>query len=317
MRALSAVCALVLTFGSSSGCGAKSDVAHMTSDPLGLGSAGTEDSGALPNRNGPDATPPKKPPRKPPSLHDAGHFPPLGTGGAPPTTGAGGAPPTTGHPDAEVPPPSDAGIIPTLPIAIGVIKSGEFRTETCVARFVDSLGADARVETIDAASDYATFRAHDLIVACSNWAELSRQDVLGRPELYTQYVREGGGLLMFQPNPYPLESMRIDLLPEWFVVANFYTDDTVSLIEPNHPVTQGLTNADMPYPADRITAFSDAWTELSRGDQSGDASLIVVDIGRGRAAVDGAHHEFGVGKGASNNSNALIRRLSLWLTHRL
>jgi hypothetical protein len=112
--------------------------------------------------------------------------------------------------------------------------------------------------------------------------------------------------------------LRIDLLPEWFEVANFYDDhDTVSIVDPTHPVTQGLTDGDMPFPADPITGFSCNWDVLSRGNVSGDASLIVVDIGRGRAAVDGAHHAKGIVLGDNNNSDALIRRLSLWLTHRL
>jgi hypothetical protein len=313
MRPLSLACALVLAIASSFGCGAKSGFAHMTSDPL-EPAAQTLEDGAVPDPRGPDGMSPKEPPRKTPPRMD----PPIGPrdGGEPQPQGTGGAPPITGRPDARVT-PSEASVPPTGPVAIGILNGGGFRTETCRDRFVNSLGGDAIVETMSAAADYATFRAHDLIVACSNWAEHERPDVLGRPDLYTRYVQEGGGLLMFQPNPYPLEVLRIDLLPEWFVVANFYTDETTSLVDPYHPVTQGLTSNDMPYPADRITLFSEAWTVLSRGDQSGEASLIVADIGRGRAAVNGAHHELGVGKGSNNNSNALIRRLSLWLTHRL
>jgi hypothetical protein len=310
MRFLSVALALVLALGPCVGCGAKADVSHMTSSPLEPAARTPEDAAV--NPNGPDGTPPKEPPRKPPPRED----PPLGPfdAGRPPLQGTGGA--NAAWPDAAVP-SADASVPPSGPIAIGVLGGGSLRTDSCKARFVDSLGGDARAETIDSTSDYSVLRTYDLLVACSNWAEFERPDVLGRPDVYTRYVQEGGGLLMFQPNPYPLESLRIQLLPEWFVVANFYTDETTSLVDPNHPITRGLTNEDMPYPADRITQFSEAWTVLSRGDQSGDASLIVVDIGRGRAAVDSAHHELGVGKGMYNNSNALIRNLSLWLTHRL
>jgi hypothetical protein len=308
MRFLSVACALALVLGPSFGCGAKSGFSSMTSDPLEPATYFPEDSGKVPNPNEPDATavqPPRKPPPRmePVEPFDSGYMPPQGSGGAP----------TTGW-DAAVPPP----VLETGPIAIGIVSGGGLRTDSCRDRFVKSLGAEARaVETIDSAADYSLFRTYDLVVTCSNWAEHERPEVLGRPDLYTRYVQEGGGLLMFQPNPYPLEILRIDLLPEWFVVANFYSDDTTSLVDPNHPITQGLTSDDMPYPADRITSQSEAWTVLSRGDQSGNASLIVVDIGRGRAALDSAHHELGVGKGSTNNSNALIHRLSLWLTRRL
>jgi hypothetical protein len=227
------------------------------------------------------------------------------------------APSNPSGPDVRMP-PFDAGVpTPTGPIDIGMVRGGALRIESCSARFVDALGAAARVEPIAADADYATFRAYDLVVGCSNWAEHERPDILGRAELYTRYVQEGGGLLLFQPNPYPLESLRVDLLPEWFVIANFYTDQSTSMVDPFHPITVGLTDADMPYPADRITRFSSAWTVLSRGAQSGDASLIVAGIGRGRVAMNSAHHELGVGMGANNNSTELIRRLSLWLTHRL
>jgi hypothetical protein len=267
MSRVSVACALVLALDSSVGCGAKSDVAHLTSDPLEPAATTPGDSGVLPSPSGgQDADPP----------------------------------------------------LQTSPIAVGLVTGGQLRIDTCEDRFVNSLGGDARViEPIDSSADYTRFRAYDLVVACSNWAEHESPEILGRPEIYTRFVREGGGILMFQPNPYPLEILRIDLLPEWFIVANFYFDETTSLVDPNHPITRGLTNEDMPYPADRISNFSETWTVLSRGDQSGSASLIVVDIGRGRAAVDSAHHELGTGKGANNNSNALIRRLSLWLTHRL
>jgi hypothetical protein len=202
------------------------------------------------------------------------------------------------------------------PITIGIVRSGETDVTACSQRFVDAFGDDAHVEPVDSNADYPVFHAHDLVVACSNWAELGRQDILGRSDLYTRYVRDGGGLFLFQPNPYPLDSERIDLLPEWFVVATFYSDHTVSIVDPNHPVTRGLSASDMPYPADRITDFSNGWTELAKGDQSGDGSLIVADIGLGRAALDASHH-LRIAGGGMNDSDALVRRLGLWLTHRL
>lgn len=316
-------CALLAAFGPCIGCGAKSALSETSFDPI--GPQAVSEAGALPNPNAPDGMgptplrpppvgppPPKPPPPRPaPKPRDAATW----------ETGAGGARSDGGARDAEVP-PSDASVPPEPPpgpIAIGVVKTSEDSAITCLQRFVDVLGTDASVvESIDPAADYGTFHSHDLIVACSNWAENGSTLILGRSELYTRYVQEGGGLLMFQPNPYPLPSLRIPLLPEWFEVANFYDEqDIVTIVDPTHPVTQGLADGDMPFPADRITGFSSAWTELSRGSVSGDASLIVVDIGRGRAAVDGAHHVQGIVKADNNNSDALVRRLSLWLTHRL
>lgn len=198
------------------------------------------------------------------------------------------------------------------PVDVAIVQASETNVASCVDRFTGAFGAEAHVATIEPGADSKTFRSHDLVVVCSNWAENGSSDVLGRSGLYTEYVRDGGGLLLFQPNPFPLQSERIDLLPEWFVVATFYNDTTVSIVAPDHPVTRGLTATDMPYPADRITEFSPGWTELARGDQSGDGSLIVADIGRGRAALDASHHLRTAG-----DTDALIRRLGLWLTHRL
>jgi len=81
-----------------------------------------------------------------------------------------------------------------------------------------------------------------------------------------------------------------------------------------HPVTCGLTGSDVPYAADRITAFSPEWVALARGDQSGDASLLVAEVGAGRAAVDASHNSK---LALRPESDRFLERLGRWLMRSL
>jgi hypothetical protein len=120
---------------------------------------------------------------------------------------------------------------------------------------------------------------------------------------------DGGGLLMYQPN----KTTRVDLLPAWYTVEYQYSDSSVSIIA-NHPVTCGLVRSDVPYPADRITDFSPEWVALVRGDQSGAASLLVTQLGAGRAAVDTGHNSR---MALLPESDRFLERLGRWLMRSL
>jgi hypothetical protein len=110
---------------------------------------------------------------------------------------------------------------------------------------------------------------------------------------------------MYQPN----KTTRVDLLPAWYTLEYRYTDSSMSIVA-DHPVTCGLDNSEVPYPADRIIDFSPAWTALVRGDQSGAASLLVAEIGAGRAAVDAGNDSK---QALIPESDRFLERLGRWL----
>jgi hypothetical protein len=177
--------------------------------------------------------------------------------------------------------------------------------QDCVNRMTSVFGAYSDVERIPLASIDARIPQYDLVVLCSDWAEYDSASILPHATAFTSYVTGGGGLLMYQPN----KTMRVDLLPAWYAVQFVYNDTSVSIVA-EHPVTCGIDVTEVPYPADRITDFSPEWVELVRGDQSGDASLLVTELGAGRAAVD-ANHDSKMA--LRPESDRFLERLGRWL----
>jgi hypothetical protein len=175
----------------------------------------------------------------------------------------------------------------------------------CVDRITDVFGAYASVERIPLSAIDDRLPRYDLVVLCSDWAEYDSAAITPHAPAFSRYVTGGGGFLMYQPN----KTMRVDLLPAWYTVDFNYTDTTDSIVA-DHPVTCGLGSTDVPYAADRITDFAPEWTALVRGDQSGDASLLVADIGAGRAAVDAGHNSK---QALRPESDRFLERLGRWL----
>ncbi len=201
----------------------------------------------------------------------------------------------------------------TGPIKIAVVQAGDSHA-TCVQRLERALGV--KVDTIPVDSKIEILRKYDVVVFGSSWAQCNWKEISERRQDYAEFVRRGGGVLMFQPNPhqFPNDELEIDLLPATYRVNNWYNDSGVKR-EGAHPITEKLADRDMPYPADRIIEHSREWKVLARGTDSGGASLIVARIGRGRAAVDADHHLRDV-PSSQWHSNELLRRLVTWLAGR-
>jgi hypothetical protein len=166
-------------------------------------------------------------------------------------------------------------------------------------------GAYADLERIPIASIDDRLARYDLVVLCSDWAEYDWATIPAHAAAFTRYVNGGGGFLMYQPNL----TTRVDLLSAWYTVDFLYTDTSKSIVA-DHPVVCDLDPTEVPYPADRIVDFAPEWTALVRGDQSGAASLLVAELGAGRAAVDSGHNS----KSALRpESDRFLERLGRWL----
>jgi hypothetical protein len=202
---------------------------------------------------------------------------------------------------------------PFRKLSIAVVASGG-SPESCVAR-MKRIFPDAAVTQIAPESGWADLRHYALVALPSEWTMHWKQ-ISARRADYTRYVRGGGGLLLFQPNPHRFrdEQLQVDLLPAPFTVHNQYHDNGVERVgEP--ALLKGLGERDLPYPCDRILEWDPPWTLLARGTQSQNGSLIVARFGRGRAAVDSDHH----GRDSNSSgfhSDEFLRRLVGWLTRR-
>ena len=134
-----------------------------------------------------------------------------------------------------------------------------------------------------------------------------------------RWVRGGGSLIVFQPNPSDTNDVTIELLGTWFRVNNWYDAADGAVKEIDHPIVANLKESDLSFPADRITAFdAKQWTAIVRGSKSQSASLIVGTFGKGRVAIDSDNpngRDASVGKTA-RHTDAFVRALVRWLVHR-
>lgn len=145
------------------------------------------------------------------------------------------------------------------------------------------------------------------------------------------YIQRGGGLVVFQPNPlevYPpglkcpqaLAERGIDsqyckpgLLP---LPATFYAgyerwESVRNVAGAGHPITNGLTDEQMPYPADQLFSLDRRYTVLARGAGSGSPSLAAASWGRGRIVLV-ADNVFGTTPARRQAPATVVARSLLW-----
>jgi hypothetical protein len=145
------------------------------------------------------------------------------------------------------------------------------------------------------------------------------------------YVQRGGGLVVFQPNPltvYPpgakcpqaladrginSEYCTARLLP---LPATFYNryeqfEGVRNVAGAAHPITNGLTDEQMPYPADQLFSLDRRYMVLARGAASGSPSLAVGTWGRGRIVLV-ADNVFGTTAARRQAPATVVARSLLW-----
>jgi hypothetical protein len=198
-------------------------------------------------------------------------------------------------------------------LRVAVLTAGG-TPQKCVARLKRVI-PKAEVEAIPIEVLHKGLRNFDLLVFPSEWTN-KWNPILGRVDEIRRFIRRGGALLMFQPNPYRFanETLKVDLLPFTFTVNNRYSDNNTEIVT-RHPVVNGLEGADLPFPCDRITECDPPWQVLVKGIPSGHASLIVARFGRGRVAVDADNHTRDRERHRFHSDRFLLR-LILWLTRR-
>lgn len=151
--------------------------------------------------------------------------------------------------------------------------------------------------------DDPELEAYRVVVLLSEWAGMLPQ-LDAHAEAFHRYVKRGGGLVVFQPNPMavyppgarPPEALRgHDIRPEHCTPkllplrATFYNwyvkGEGVAVARPDHPIVAGLTGCDMPFASDRVFDVHADWCVLARGEQNGSASLAAARWGDGRIVL--------------------------------
>lgn len=150
-------------------------------------------------------------------------------------------------------------------------------------------------------------------------------------EVFAGYVRRGGGLVVFQPNPlrvYPAgakapkalaargiehEHCTPGMLPLKATFYNRYMQyETVrNVAGKGHPITYDLTDEQMPYPADQLFSLDRRYTVLARGATSGSPSLAAGVLARGRIVLI-ADNVFGTTPARRRAPATVVARSLLW-----
>jgi hypothetical protein len=171
-------------------------------------------------------------------------------------------------------------------IEVGVVELGQFQHALLALRHV---GIDG--DLIPPSSTTEAMRPYDVIWLATGWAEYvySYGQIADHPGDFLTYVQDGGGLFVEQPNPFghPENTLSPALLPYPITIRSQYDplDWPPILVDPAHPITEGLANTDMPFPADQVVVADAAYTILVRGGKTQSPSLLVAEYGAGRIVI--------------------------------
>lgn len=157
----------------------------------------------------------------------------------------------------------------------------------------------------------------DVILLPTQWAEDSDhfKHFEKHKDQFQAFVKRGGGLLVCQPNPTQQGTVTPELLPYPITFNNWYDANQPERehLAPEHFITKGLNESELPFPADPITKLDEHYTPLARQRSTKSVSLAVCGFGAGRIVVQTAAET----KAASIPiSDEILRRMVVWSARR-
>ncbi len=167
------------------------------------------------------------------------------------------------------------------PIRIGIIQIPDY-IFTDIRDRLNSLGFQA--EWIGASSDYKDFIEYDVIYLPVGWA-FQNQLIESRSSQYQLFVKEGGGLVVEQPN------FKATLTPELlpykitFGLNQYDSRDWPSDVRVEHEIVENLRTSELPGPGNRIGLKDDHWQVITTSPKSNYPTLVVTEYGQGRIVV--------------------------------
>lgn len=145
---------------------------------------------------------------------------------------------------------------------------------------ISALGATVS-EAEPAALTQTMLDANDIL-----WVALANADDVneaGKTSIIRNWISSGHGMIVEQPN----QVGPVYLLPYTFTISDiWYTGQcTRNVIDPTHPITNGIAPNDLPACYDTVGSIGSEWKVLVR-DGTNDPSLSVANYGNGRIIVE-------------------------------
>lgn len=159
--------------------------------------------------------------------------------------------------------------------------------------------------------------AYDVVwIACNGAGAV---DAAGKSNEILDYIASGGGLILTQPNevitpmclPY---TWQIDNA-EWKGWPSFSSPKAAVIVDPNHPLTIGLSVDDMPDCFDSVGTVDSSWTILARA-QNGDPSFACASFIQGKVIVemDAVYPLADITGDNPCLSDAMVQRMIEWVS---
>ena len=172
-------------------------------------------------------------------------------------------------------------LVPSRPVRIGIVQIPDYLF-TDIKDRLNKLGFEA--EWIGASSDYKDFIEYDIVYLPIGWS-FQNDLIESRSSQYQRFVKEGGGLVIEQPNfkanlipellPYKIvfSSMRYD--------ANEWPPD----VRAKHEIVTNIHASELPGPGNKITPKDDHWLVLTTSARTNTPTLVVAEYGEGRIVI--------------------------------
>ena len=191
-------------------------------------------------------------------------------------------------------------------------------------------GRDVRYDVLALGAGKAGLDGYHVAVLLPEWTlMLPALDTCAKA--LAGYIERGGGLVVFQPNPltiYPPGAKCPPALAERGISGEYCTPGLLPLkatfynryeqfegvrnvAGTGHPITNGLTDEQMPYPADQLFSLDRRYTVLARGAGSGSPSLAAGTWGRGRIVLV-ADNVYGTQAARRQAPATIVARSLLW-----
>lgn len=181
-------------------------------------------------------------------------------------------------------------------IKIGIIEAGT--SMKGLTDRLESIGY-SNVETISHTKARNLLNSYDVIAFAVSWAgsqSATLDSIFSDSMKYLDFVNQGGGLFIEQPNPFAQRGnqITIPILPVPVTFDNGYIKtDTVMIVDPTHPITKDLPWEGMPFPGDQVKNLDKSYHVLVKGRQTNSPGLFVTEYGKGRILLHMAHHSPG------------------------
>jgi hypothetical protein len=168
---------------------------------------------------------------------------------------------------------------------IGIVDNGD------ISRFVfrDRLeGLGYTVSFIPLESTYWVLIIFDLVILPVGHASACCNSILAaNADDYHQYVAEGGCLYVSQPNPWNFGPgySSIPWVPYDLVIDSHVGGCPSVIVDPDHCISQGLQDGDLPSAADIVLEMGPEWNIVAT-DPAGRPSVFTAPFGAGNVLVE-------------------------------